>query len=374
VGAGGCQLHRLANIQGLRFIAALSVVLFHCDGFYRALRGVPLSQTFEYVGYSGVDIFFVISGAVMVLSTASRVGIGSSAKFLYARFVRVMPLYWIMFGLMWVVVWSIRRSDLETLGMIDGLLLWPIKTYFVPDAWTLTYEMIFYGFFAVLVLFPFAWRLPAVILMSVASLVICATWGARSVHPFISIVFFLEFFGGCAAAFLWLAVDGRGFRSALAIAAALFVLAVVLQSWSHQLFMEEKRVLVFGPASVALVYGLLGCETRWRVIFPHRIVQAGDWSYSIYLFHPVALFFYAGLDPTRALDGSAWSRSVLVALGIAAILVVACTISAWVELPLYAALRRLPDRVRSLASRLYAAPEPAGRIPDEPKTNYGLVS
>ncbi len=338
------------NIQGLRLVAAASVVLYHSDGFYFAMRGVPISQTFEYVGYAGVDIFFAISGAVMVLSTAKRVAAASSARFLYARFARIVPIYWILLALMWVVAWFWHRDYLQTISIRDAVLLWPINSYFLPPAWTLTYEMIFYAMFAGLLLLPFSWRGPAVAVMAGATVLICATSGTRSLHPFLSVIFFLEFFGGCTAAFLWLATGGRGWQWAIAVAAAMVGVAVIIQSMRHTSFgsVEWQRVLAFGPASALLIYGLLGCETRWRAIFPHPIVHAGDWSYSVYLFHPIALSFLTAMDPVHVLNTSRPVRTATVTLAVALILAISFAISAWVELPLYAALKALPLRLKSV--------------------------
>ena len=78
-------------IQYLRGIAALMVVWFHSVGQIPGGRHVSSPSNF---GNSGVDLFFVISGFIMVVTTA---GTDVSAfEFLRRRIVRVVPLYWLL--------------------------------------------------------------------------------------------------------------------------------------------------------------------------------------------------------------------------------------------------------------------------------------
>src|SRR4051794_32047215 len=76
------------SVQYGRAVAALAVVLYH---------GITVMNTeshfllFEY-GKHGVDLFFVISGFVMVVTTSSG---GSAKEFFLKRLVRIVPLYWL---------------------------------------------------------------------------------------------------------------------------------------------------------------------------------------------------------------------------------------------------------------------------------------
>ncbi len=74
----------IASIQYLRGAAAIAVVIFH--QFQGRAYGL-----FD-LGKYGVDLFFVISGFLMVAMTESRET--TPIGFLKDRIVRIVPLYW----------------------------------------------------------------------------------------------------------------------------------------------------------------------------------------------------------------------------------------------------------------------------------------
>jgi peptidoglycan/LPS O-acetylase OafA/YrhL len=70
------------NIQQLRGIAVISVVLFH------------LNFVFAKTGYLGVDTFFVISGFLMAMLYGNSIDLKNTRVFFYKRAVRLLPAYW----------------------------------------------------------------------------------------------------------------------------------------------------------------------------------------------------------------------------------------------------------------------------------------
>ena len=85
------------TIQALRAVAALLVVLLHAletwgERVDPAAPGVNWEN-----GASGVDIFFIISGFVMVISSQRLVDRpGAWRTFLQHRVIRIVPLYWLL--------------------------------------------------------------------------------------------------------------------------------------------------------------------------------------------------------------------------------------------------------------------------------------
>jgi peptidoglycan/LPS O-acetylase OafA/YrhL len=96
---------RLYQIDLFRFIAALSVLLFHytfrgfaADGL-SILEFPELGKIFRY-GYLGVDIFFIISGFVIMLSVKNT----NLSKFIQSRITRLYPAYWFCLTITFLVI------------------------------------------------------------------------------------------------------------------------------------------------------------------------------------------------------------------------------------------------------------------------------
>src|SRR5215469_15288981 len=88
---------RVYVLDGLRLAAALSVVAFHLvagaadrawDTPTTGLFG-PLVHAARY-GWLGVELFFLISGFVICMSSWGR----TAGQFAVSRFVRLFPAYW----------------------------------------------------------------------------------------------------------------------------------------------------------------------------------------------------------------------------------------------------------------------------------------
>jgi peptidoglycan/LPS O-acetylase OafA/YrhL len=86
---------RVGEIDLLRFVAAISVVLFHyifrgyAASSYSPISYPELGSIAKY-GYLGVELFFLISGFVILMTASS----GSLRKFVISRLVRLYPAYW----------------------------------------------------------------------------------------------------------------------------------------------------------------------------------------------------------------------------------------------------------------------------------------
>lgn len=129
---------RNRQIHYLRGIAAVAIVLLHA--MYRdGMRPEFLA--------AGVEIFFVISGYVMVVSTRDRDF--SPVDFLWRRAKRIYPLWWAACALNLILVAPIIGWPVLSPWQ-DFLLIphYPKIGFAVSQGWTLVYEMIFYLIFA----------------------------------------------------------------------------------------------------------------------------------------------------------------------------------------------------------------------------------
>lgn len=164
----------LPGIQVLRAVAALMVVIHHAElgtvmGFALGARHLFL------VGSAGVDVFFVISGFIMLVSSRRLFGTkGAPATFLMRRVIRIVPLYWAMTTVYvagFLLAPSLLGRSVSAGTMATSYAFWPhlgLDGTFHPIlvvGWTLNYEMFFYALFAVAVLLQ---RGRAVILLTAA--------------------------------------------------------------------------------------------------------------------------------------------------------------------------------------------------------------
>ena len=112
--------------------AILWIILFH-SGVYFPEFLLPLAF-FKDIGYSGVDIFFLMSGIGLVFSITNNKLI---AAFYKKRILRIIPTYWICLFLfsfkeIWVGELKIKSFFLSFFGL-DFLLLGELTNWFVPS-------------------------------------------------------------------------------------------------------------------------------------------------------------------------------------------------------------------------------------------------
>jgi peptidoglycan/LPS O-acetylase OafA/YrhL len=154
---------RLQNLEVLRFIAAIWVVLAHATGSLEA-RGldVPLSSFFGFGG-AGVDLFFVLSGFVIGLTQLQSPK--SLGIFIRARLIRIVPAYWVVTLATLLVVGTLALGGMQFPAFSGLSLEWVLSSLgfvslalgfenpFVYQGWTLEFEMLFYTLFAVAIVF-----------------------------------------------------------------------------------------------------------------------------------------------------------------------------------------------------------------------------
>ena len=137
-------MNKLQSIQTLRGIAVLAVVVYHSLNIEKIYGGGDLLlPDFFRLGQSGVDLFFVISGFVMVTVTRGRFArSGEMKRFLWGRLTRIYPTYWFYFLLMIPVLlikhnWFNTHHELETDFVSSFFLLPSNHLPLVAVAWTL---------------------------------------------------------------------------------------------------------------------------------------------------------------------------------------------------------------------------------------------
>ncbi len=146
------KMNKIQSIHLLRGMAGIFVVLFHFKGY---LNGVyaqkDLGQILFGSGAFGVDLFFMISGFIIALSTQN---VTSTTVFAIRRFFRIYPAFIIVFVIGALSVYRFDPAENLLRGLFfihrDYSSVSPGFGYNVlGPAWTLTYEIYFYTLFAV---------------------------------------------------------------------------------------------------------------------------------------------------------------------------------------------------------------------------------
>jgi len=284
-------------VQALRALAALSVAFSHVAHDALALwpHSRPLAWLYGAMPWgAGVDIFFVISGFVIVHSSRSLYGTREAARrFAVRRLARIVPLYWLMTSL-FLAEWAFAPGSIH--GDIGGPG-YILKSYlFIPAArpdglvqpalglgWTLNYEMFFYALFL-----PFLALRPALAALGATLLlaVLVAAGQAGLVHGVVlqtwSNPIVLEFCAGMGLALL----PGRVSLPAI-IRLALAAGALILLYWRP---VGWPRVLGDGlPAAMLVAAAVTGRGAKGPRRPERALILLGDASYALYLVHPFVM-------------------------------------------------------------------------------------
>lgn len=142
----------LISIQYFRAIAALFVLLSHAS--HKVELESSITNLFKLGNY-GVDLFFIISGFVMCFSIDGKCP--NPIKFMKARFIRILPLYWIL-TLVALIVFLFKPEIVNSSGgdtsIIASFFLLPNgDKLLLNNGWTLSYEFYFYFIFSLCFIF-----------------------------------------------------------------------------------------------------------------------------------------------------------------------------------------------------------------------------
>lgn len=290
----------------MRGIAALLVVFFHIATMLN-VDGGPRSNAlgaFWARGFAGVDMFFVISGFIMVYVTSHlQPSLESARKFFTARLTRIYPLWWV-FALLMMAYFMLAYGQPAPPDRVsaDGVLPYVMKSLFllpqetVPVlglGWTLIHEMLFYLLFALGLLLPRKF-LPIWLLVWAAIIAGASAYNMPPNHAGSFWLLFtsplnLEFILGAFVA-IWLTGD-KGKSSGLFLWLGLlgFAIALMVHITGKPGVFLWKRVLVFGLPSAAMILGAVWLERQCKLKIPGFLSHLGDWSYSLYLAHFLVL-------------------------------------------------------------------------------------
>ncbi|MDC3152023.1 acyltransferase [Candidatus Pelagibacter sp.] len=262
------------NLQLLRAFAAINVVYLHVL-IGGESYGKP-SIVFPYVGgwgANGVDIFFVISGFVMIYTHS--INPKTILNFYKSRILRIVPVYWLITSFIILIYFffpNIFRSliiDIKS-SISSFLFVSQILNSSHPIinlGWTLEWEMLFYLIFGLALYFRTLNR----IIISIFFMMVLIIFVSEKLY-------FLEFFLGVISGYLYIKLKKINQNTGFIIL-VLGILALLMSLNPNSKLVDYDRVLIWGLPATLIVIG----ATYSKQVKNQFILYLGDASYSIYL-------------------------------------------------------------------------------------------
>lgn len=293
------------DIDGLRAAAVLAVLLYHFD--------VPLFTG----GFTGVDIFFVISGFLITQNIMADIGRGSFsfARFYVRRIKRLFPALYttLLLSLLGSHLLftpehyaQFGKSLLCSVLSVSNILFWKEAGYFDTAAefkpllhtWSLAVEEQFYFVWPALLLLLSKlgrkmWPVCFLILISIASLYGAEHW----LHSDPTGVFFLTPFRlaefACGAVLVWLPPlpATKKWLAEPLLALGLLGISWGIFAFSKQTAFPGLHALIPCAGAALIIYSGQAKFLGWLLRNPVA-VAIGLISYSLYLIHWPLLIFY----------------------------------------------------------------------------------
>ncbi|WP_456311198.1 acyltransferase family protein [Serratia proteamaculans] len=290
----------LESIQALRGLAAMFVMLFHYGISLNLNPDNRLAILLSH-GWSGVDMFFIISGFIAAYTIGNDdQGFRASIEYLIQRIIRIIPLYYI------ITILSAGHSIESFIETGKSLLFIPIGGL-PPDGWgpgyggarvgqgwTLNYEMYFYLVVAISMMFGRAKWLFTTGFISLVVLTPLAIFNVPENYGFSGFYFnyqyinlmtnpiVLEFIFGVIIFFIYKKMNNKT-SPAWGIAILASVLCFGINFYSP--FYFNSRIAAWGIPSAILIIALLKLELMGKIRFPNIMLHLGKISFSLYLLH-----------------------------------------------------------------------------------------
>lgn len=290
--AASLTQHRkpLPALTGIRFFAAIYVVVFHFGSSYAAQHHVPaFAARFLSNGWTAVTLFFFLSGFILSYTYTGQIEkSGGKKRFWEARFARIYPVYLLSLVLSWPFNATSPGKIIAALFMVQA---WnPLHPEYggvlnMP-AWTLSAEAFFYLLFPFLLPLIEKWSNRTLQIVAGVTLVIITLGHTMtdqinllSPRTFIPMPAFRfpEFFAGMVAGLLFLRSRRQKPNFLLLYGAIVATLAI--------LFLAQKPWVSLLAIPFAVLIYELAVGNSWcaDLLGSKVLVLLGGASYSIYL-------------------------------------------------------------------------------------------
>ena len=283
---------RINEIDLLRFLAVMAVVIFHyafrgytSDGM--SIMPYPLAPIAKY-GYFGVHLFFLISGFVILMTASS----GSLRRFFVSRFARLYPAFWACCTITFIAttligapryVASISQylvnmtmmSDFVHVGSIDGVY------------WSLFIELRFYAFIAVILMIGKIKKAELFLTVWLIACIILDVLHISKLRSFLIVDYAGFFIAGATFFLIW----SKGLsRSRVAMIVGSFSLAMYetileMPHFEQQFNTQINNYVVAGIITALFIVMSLISLRRTGSFGRRQWIFAGGITYPLYLLH-----------------------------------------------------------------------------------------
>lgn len=333
------------NLNGLRFVGALTVLIFHCFTLQREIWGNFFNGTiFHFVfsvaskGHLGVNLFFVLSGFLityLLLHEYARTGKINILNYLLRRFLRIWPLYFlvVLFGFFlfpklpygivtihefWRFALFLSNFDEIIHGMND-------KINFLSATWSVSIEEQFYlvwGFLLGLIPFKKSFSFPVFFVVIILGSIVF-----RSFYWFDSRIIYFHTFSvmsdlGIGGFIGFLAFKGKIQSSFERVKKwqwiVFYVISTLLILGSNSIF--EGSLIAFERTVIGIIFAIVILEQVYAKNSFYKIdkipyfFSSGELTYGFYMFHCILIYYWSTFFKTHGFTVHLWQFLVYVVL------------------------------------------------------------
>lgn len=285
------------SIQFLRGIAAVMVVMSHIKtkGYQ---FDVDSLRWFD-IGFSGVDLFFIISGFIMCYVTNNKPI--SFTNFFGNRIKRIIPLYWVLTLIslfIYLTYPHLVNSSGGKTSIISSFTLIPNgDKLLIQNGWTLSYEFLYYIIFSLFIMLTENRLLRYCGICTLILILVIIGFYTEPIIPFFKFIthnLLLEFSFGILS---FLIINNLKINKGLSILLiVLGLLALIINN--NFITNMDPRSIYLGVPMFLIFTGVVGLECyflKTKAFLLNAFEFLGNVSFSLYLSHPFVLVLAARL-------------------------------------------------------------------------------